>query len=354
MIILSQKQSNNINLLKGVSILLVLFIHADIKDAIPNLDDKSALGMWTQVVTRILVDNAVPMFFLVSGFLFFLKPGRIVDKWKKRVRTLLVPYILWCIVGFIIPFILQEALGLAHLFSGNSLKKIADSETSDYIKMFWNIRNGAPILSTMWFLRDLIVIIMLTPAIHLLVKIIPQSFPVILICVYLLLPFSVAGMSSSTLFWFGIGCWFAIREKNPFTWIECFNGKLLLVVWISTLITTIISFYYDWHYETIHAIFGIIHFVAIYKCVSVISISGIPKWLTAVSTASFFIYAFHEPWMGYVLKISYKVLHPSGLILYIAPFILVAFATAYSYAAYALLKRYAPRLLNLLTGARSK
>ena len=354
MIILSQKQSNNINLLKGVSILLVLFIHANIKDAIPNLDDKSALGMWTQVVTRILVDNAVPMFFLVSGFLFFLKPGRIVDKWKKRVRTLLVPYILWCIVGFIIPFILQETLGLAHLFSGNSLKKIADFETSDYIKMFWNIRNGAPILSTMWFLRDLIVIIMLTPAIHLLVKIIPQTFPVILICVYLLLPFSVAGMSSSTLFWFGIGCWFAIREKNPFTWIECFNGILLSVVWAAALAATIISFYYDWHYETIHAIFGIIHFVAIYKCVSVISISGIPKWLTAVSTASFFIYAFHEPWMGYVLKISYKVLHPSGLILYIAPFILVAFATAYSYAAYALLKRYAPRLLNLLTGARSK
>ena len=37
MIILSQKQSNNINLLKGVSILLVLFIHANIKDAIPIL-----------------------------------------------------------------------------------------------------------------------------------------------------------------------------------------------------------------------------------------------------------------------------------------------------------------------------
>ena len=71
MIILSQKQSNNINLLKGISILLVLFIHANIKDTIPCLDDKSALGMWTQVVTRILVDNAVPMFFLVSGFLFF-------------------------------------------------------------------------------------------------------------------------------------------------------------------------------------------------------------------------------------------------------------------------------------------
>ena len=92
MIILSQKQSNNINLLKGVSILLVLFIHANIKDTIPNLDDKSALGMWTQVVTRILVDNAVPMFFLVSGFLFFLRPGSIIEKWEKRVKTLLIPY----------------------------------------------------------------------------------------------------------------------------------------------------------------------------------------------------------------------------------------------------------------------
>lgn len=77
---LTKRQSKAINLLKGTSMLMVLFIHANIKDALPGLDDKSALGMWTQVVTRILVDNAVPMFFLVSGFLFFLKPSRITDK----------------------------------------------------------------------------------------------------------------------------------------------------------------------------------------------------------------------------------------------------------------------------------
>lgn len=81
---LTKRQSKAINLLKGTSMLMVLFIHANIKDALPGLDDKSALGMWTQVVTRILVDNAVPMFFLVSGFLFFLKPSRITDKWRKE------------------------------------------------------------------------------------------------------------------------------------------------------------------------------------------------------------------------------------------------------------------------------
>ena len=350
---LTKRQSKAINLLKGTSMLMVLFIHANIKDALPGLDDKSALGMWTQVVTRILVDNAVPIFFLVSGFLFFLKPSRITDKWRKRIKTLLVPYILWCLVGFLIPFVLQEVLGLAHLFYGNSLKKIADFETADYIRMFWDIRNGAPILSTMWFLRDLIVMMMMAPAIQWLAKTTKWIFPSVLACMYLLFPFRAVCISSSTLFWFGIGSWSAIEGRNLFTAIEQLNGKVLSCVWTLALTATITSFYHCWHYETIHNIFGIIHFVAIYKCISIISISSVPRWLTAISAASFFIYAFHEPWMGYVLKISYKVLHPSGFILYATPFILVTFASAYSYIAYAILKRYTPRLLGLLTGARS-
>lgn len=73
-----------------------------------------------------------------------------------------------------------------------------------------------------------------------------------------------------------------------------------------------------------------------------------------ISTASFFIYAFHEPWMGYILKIIYKMVNPSGIANFIAPFVLVVMTVAYSYAAYILLKKYAPRLLSLLTGARNK
>lgn len=209
-ITLTDKQSRDINLLKGISILLVLFIHANIKDALPDIDDRSALGMWTQIVTRILVDNAVPMFFLVSGFLFFLKSGSIFGKWKKRVSTLLMPYILWCLVGFMIPFVFQEVLGLVHLFSGNSLKRIAEFEPFDYVRVFWDVRDGAPILSTMWFLRDLLVMVALTPIIKLLTQRLKVIFPIALFVVYLLLPFYIPGLSSGGLFWFGTGCWLAL------------------------------------------------------------------------------------------------------------------------------------------------
>lgn len=353
-ITLTDKQSRDINLLKGISILLVLFIHANIKDVLPDIDDRSVLGMWTQIVTRILVDNAVPMFFLVSGFLFFLKPGSIFGKWKKRVSTLLMPYILWCLVGFMIPFVFQNVLGLAHLFSGNSLKRIADFVALDYVRIFWDVRDGAPILSTMWFLRNLLVMVALTPVIKVLAIRLRILFPIMLFAIYLFLPFGYPGISSSGLFWFGTGCWLALGGGNLFEWIENQRNAIISAIWCIAFITIVTAFYFDCQYEIIHRLFGIIHFVAIYKCITHFSKKETPRLLVKISTASFFIYAFHEPWMGYILKIIYKMVNPSGIANFIAPFALVVITVAYSYAAYILLKKYAPRLLSLLTGARNK
>lgn len=48
------------------------------------------------------------------------------------------------------------------------------------------------------------------------------------------------------------------------------------------------------------------------------------------------------------------MVNPSGIANFIAPFVLVVMTVAYSYAAYILQKKYAPRLLSLLTGARNK
>lgn len=207
---LTSVQSQNINLLKGLSILLVLFIHVSITDCMPELENTTVLGVYTHVVTRILVDNAVPMFFLISGFLFFLKKDSYANKWRKRFKSLVIPYLLWCFVGFMIPFVLQRVLGLEKMFSGTELKKIADFEAWDYVRMFWDIRQGAPILSVMWFLRNLIVFVALTPVIELLCKYLKFAFPIVLTVIYLFLPFGVPGVSSTSLWWFGMGCYFAL------------------------------------------------------------------------------------------------------------------------------------------------
>ncbi|WP_072542388.1 acyltransferase family protein [Bacteroides mediterraneensis] len=97
---LSQDESKSITLLKGLSILLVIFIHADFRKYLPSSINTESFDLWMQITTRILVQNAVPIFFFLSGFLFFLKKDTFKNKLKSRFRTLFIPYIFWTLWGF--------------------------------------------------------------------------------------------------------------------------------------------------------------------------------------------------------------------------------------------------------------
>ena len=65
----------------------------------------SQAAVWTMTFfSKVMTAFAVPMFFAISGFLIAVKTdsGR-AGGWfpsilKKRVRTLLVPYFVWCII----------------------------------------------------------------------------------------------------------------------------------------------------------------------------------------------------------------------------------------------------------------
>ena len=176
--VLTKEQSKTLTLLKGFAIILVVMIHCDVRDSI-GAENFSVLDLYMQALTRIIVINAVPMFFFISGFLFFLKKDTYLNKWRKRFKSLVIPYIVWCFIGFLIPFIFQQVLGLGYLFKGGEghLKPIADFECWDYLRMFWNIRDGAPILSTLWFLRNLILLVALTPVFHFFATQLKWGFP---------------------------------------------------------------------------------------------------------------------------------------------------------------------------------
>ena len=86
--------------------------------------------------------------------------------------------------------------------------------------MFWNIREGAPILSTLWFLRDLIVMIAITPIFYFLARIIDWLLPLGLLAIYLFVKIPVDGISGTALFFFGTGSWMAIKHAG--------GGKILV------------------------------------------------------------------------------------------------------------------------------
>lgn len=76
------------------------------------------------------------------------------------------------------------------------------------------------------------------------------------------------------------------------------------------------------------------------------------NWLVKISVASFFIYLFHEPWLGYIHGVFFKFFHPTGIVCYILPWFFCALAVGYSYVAYLVLKKIAPKLLSFITGSR--
>jgi len=111
-------------------------------------------------------------------------------------------------------------------------------------------------------------------------------------------------------------------------------------------------FYEGVHYKEYMLLYRIAHFIMIYKIIDYLSHKWNVRILTKISAASFFIYVFHEPWMGYIAKLTISTLRPEFFWVYPLPIMLGLLTVGFSYSTYLILKRIAPRFLNVTTGSR--
>lgn len=355
--VLTGQESKILTILKGLAILMVIMIHCDFRDRLPY-DYSQSLDLYGQCLTREVVFNAVPLFFFVSGFLFFLNKGSIWDKWKKRIKTLLLPYLIWCTLYFLYLFFMQRVLGLESFFSGSGggkLKLIRDFDFKDFFLMYWNIRDGGPILAPLWFLRNLIVLSLLAPVFKFLIERLGFIFWAFLLVNFLFLHYSFTPLSDSNLFFFGSGIYLlTIKENfNLFTTIDNMSVWIISLINIILLILTMVFYSKDSsYYQLSHNMFMISNSVFIFKIVSLLVSKYEMKRMLAISGASFFIYLAHEPWISYFQTFFYKGVHAPEFVIAIMPWFFVALAVCYTYVGYLLLKNYLPSVLNVLTGAR--
>lgn len=120
--------------------------------------------------------QSVPIYFFISGYVFFLNvdsftKDKYFQKIKNRINTLLIPYLAWntiAIVCFLIinlPNILQTDAINPHwffsaywIYDGNFLITPNGRGTCD------------PIIGPLWFLRNLMIVVLATPVIYTIVK----------------------------------------------------------------------------------------------------------------------------------------------------------------------------------------
>ena len=157
---ISTYNSGKIKIVSLLSIIMVLYIHSWYTEA-----ESYAFSSQLQVtVTQGLCAMAVPMFFTISGFLFFQGVAAVKDvfrKQRKRISTLMLPYILWNLIFMLWYFAMGYIPGISQYVNSDMVGKLLSCNFLDGFNMLFIEPAGFHL----WFLRDLILFVTIAPLI---------------------------------------------------------------------------------------------------------------------------------------------------------------------------------------------
>ncbi len=125
----------------------------------------AAFVLWLENNWIVASGLIIPAFYFLSGFSYFggYTYASTLDKWKRRVFTLLIPYVCWNTVMWLFYLIVSRIPVISsHM---NSALDYQFSLKSWFVDGLLNYADDP-----MWFMRNLIVAVLLSPAIYTLIK----------------------------------------------------------------------------------------------------------------------------------------------------------------------------------------
>lgn len=299
---LSNKESRIISECKVVLIIMVIFIHTNLA---PDSSRDIASYTWCYTYLYNLLGISNPLFFLISGFLYFscdrFDLTTYKRKTKRRIRSLLIPYFIWNTI-----YLLLFTIG-GYIFP--SLKGSVDISITNmdirniyepYICCYGSGLDSYPIDSPLWFIRNLFLISLFTPVIHKICRLKRWSVLIIMALHFLLSP--LGNMVQWTVVFFCLGAYMAIHRISFINVSRRFMAPSIMMFVTSTLLIVNI--------ETIQVIqdaLSLIIFTSgammITAIVSLTQFETGSKILSTISHSLFMIFAMH----GLVARIFTKV-----------------------------------------------
>ena len=309
--------------------LLVIWVHAENLHLAPPGKASGALYGAVAWIEELMSDKlgqiAVPGFFFISGYLFVRSfEGRrigltqIRDKWMSRLRSLVLPYVIWNLIYYAI----YLAFGRAEL----SLAALARAVISyGYNPVFWYMQQLI-ILSVIVFLIFIIAANHASLSFHL--------------------------VNEDALFYFCCGMTAVTFFRDIFEGQgQAIHRRLLLVTGACYVLMAFLSGRPDL-LSSVPLLTGamvlcrISGALAVWFLLCVLRAGEVPPrpWMHI----SFFVYATH-----YLVIRAMGFMLPGDVSLLLAAFLLMpAICTGAAYAGYSFLDRYAPKLYRILSGGR--
>lgn len=306
----------------------------------------------------------IPMLFIISGFLYAMhdqKPNK--QRINKRLRTLLVPYLLWSAIGLLVVFILEQFVFTKAIVAGTHMMQLDEVRVvlSDYR---WYEVVGRwiffPVPYQLWFIRVLLIYNL--------------AYPLIRWCVTNRIGrpifFSIVGLmwlgtmgfglvEGEGLLFFSLGVWMQktnFNIDNPSRWFNPRGWGVLFVTFAA--IKTGLAFVGQ-HYlgDAVYPIITLMHKLVVlsgliacwYGLNSLVGWCMEQRWFVWFSAFSFIIYALHAPMVAFAIDSALAVAQGNHLVVFVAlPLVILAFCIGVGW----LLRATMPKIYSLLTGGR--
>ena len=367
-----QLRSDTLNLLRFPLAIVVLIIHTFNSEATLAIQgheyDFSIYPLFTGVkhfINGFLRSQSVPVYFFISGYVFFLgitlTPKVYIKKLQNRTKTLLIPFVIWNLMALLI--VLFGRLCFPSLFPSTAE---VDYSLSAFLNTFWDARHGmfsatessimAPQNLSLWFVRDLMIVVLCTPIIFYLLKYIRHYLIYLLGITWFISGYwdiGHAGLLLTAFFFFSWGGYMSVCHKDmlmefgrysklsAILYISFSLFYIIAAYWIPDLCTTIKSF---------NIIFGLLFY---YNLAAWLLRRKICTPNAFLASASFFIYVAHGLICNKIQKLLFLVFTPSsdfGLLFLYTFTVLLTISILLGI--FWLLRRYAPAVLKVIAGRK--
>ena len=338
-------------------ILGVVLVHCDLYNLVTSWEGTAP--EWPTYLTyifnglyKIILPLMVPTLFIISGYLFFRSQAPrdkafFIYKYKRRIHSLLVPYLAW------------NTIAIAILFARFNIAGGESYTVTEFLSGYWNLslrEGGDPADGPLWFMRELMVVSLLTPLLYTILKK-RNTGMLFLILVTLLdsarIHIQMTGFSYTAILFFSIGAYLALHNID-FTRIPKVVGITTLILYIpSQLILNNIndsSVYVSAAYN----LTGIIKATATFYLVSLLFRKKILSPTPRLTKLCFTLYAIHGIIIGPIIKtLYYHVPHNDNPIVLLAIYIMTPLTiVAFTAIIQSKLRLYLPGVAKILTGNR--
>lgn len=354
--ILGSRDSEVINAIKFILIVCVVYIHILPNVFVPitsELSGQNLFHFFTESFSHNFCRVAVPAFFVLSGFFFFSGISEtqgewtfFVRQWKKRLSSLFVPYLLW------------NLLYLAIIIVKNRIFIHFGFQTDDFyyqvktMGLFW-ILWKMPIDFPLWYVRDLMCMVVLAPLFYFVIKRLGYWGIILLgLWYFSTLETNIPGFSSTAFFYFGLGAYFGCKNKNILDVSSRF-GRTALWIGIPLLVVASVlnGTVFQEYLVRLFCPFGIIMLFDIARRLP----DTVIQRLSGLSVTVFFILATHQIYIlnwtkGLFGRLFGSSVLSQGVTYVFAPIVVLLVCVL----AFYLMRHIAPRSLAISIGNRKQ